>query len=151
MPLPLIHPRNDDLMGIGGWLLLPAIGLVANSFLWLKAAAEYLQLYSRISSNSHVSWVVAAMIVRSFLFAAFVMFVAVQFFRRRLIAPRLMIILLWSAPAVAGGGVGALSLALGKSLFSADYVVQLIASIVSASIWTGYFVRSARVKNTFTR
>src|SRR4030042_4648624 len=77
--------------GIGGWLILPAIGLILSPFLTISTIAtdiDYLDSYSRYAGLVTGELVILCVLL------IFQIFVAVNFYRKKKSAPKLMIYLL---------------------------------------------------------
>jgi hypothetical protein len=151
--------------GIGGWLLLPLLGLVMSIVLiarnllelnQLRVSAEWLARTGPGSATPSELWnpylgmslAVGAVLI---LFAA-VLLVGFVLRRRWL---RAGVIGFYLALIVAAGlDVGMLSLLPGGG-FTPDSLrgawTQLVRAIVSGAVWSLYFLVSKRVRNTFVR
>ena len=154
--------RDLEPSGIGGWLILPAIGLVVSPFLQgYELFREILPSLSPTvlrtlsdpnSANYSALWVPGIIFeaVSNILIFALTLWLAyLFFFRKSALVPRLFII--WLA---AHFVIQLLDWLLTKSLplpeQSANGVLTSLGrSIVNALIWIPYFIRSIRVKNTF--
>ena len=133
--------------GIGGWLVIPAIGLVLGpikvvimlfqGIIMIQSFAPELLSDARfwVSGVIDVAMVIAAIIV------------AILFFKERHIAV-VAIISLMAASIVANAIQLFLSIAMfGKA--SSGGINPVLHACVFAAIWIPYFVKSKRVKNTF--
>jgi hypothetical protein len=133
--------------GIGGWLIIPAIGLVLGP---IKALVSLFLGIGMIQSFapellSDVRLWVSGVIDVAMIIAAII--VAILFFRERRIAV-VAIISLMIASIVSGVIQLLLSTAmLGKA--SSDDINPVLHACVFAAIWIPYFGKSKRVKNTF--
>ena len=133
--------------GIGGWLIIPAIGLVLGP---IKAVGSLFLGIGMIQSFapellSDVRLWVSGIIDVAMIIAAII--VAILFFRERRIAV-VAIISLMAASIVAS----VIQLFLSIAMFgeaSSDNINPVLHACVFAAIWVPYFVKSKRVKNTF--
>lgn len=119
--------------GIGGWLLLPAVGLIVSIPVVLLEASRSL----RSGDAGEVAVVAATVVV--------VAITAVTFFQKRRWAPRVFIVLL-SLDAV----LAAVPVILARDPVAAADSRDLARATLSALIWIPYFLVSRRVKSTFT-
>lgn len=147
--------------GIGGFLVLPAIGLSLAPFLLLftmfKDGAAFLTLpstLSRLSVEDTAGLVAYGLFTQAYNIAllAFYILLLVLFFRRRTSVPLLMKIMY--AVQVAGQALD-LSLYGWFDLEQLSGVKmsgsELVRSVVAAAIWIPVFHYSDRVKRTFVR
>ena len=145
-------PPADTLTGtpprIGGWLYLPAIGLVLGI---LISMANFIGALSFADSiPSRYAEIFGLTLLAEFGFFLFIIYTATRFFGKRRNAPAMMITML------AGGVVLYLALlviaiALDAEPFAAASAELLGRNLVGAAIWIPYFKISKRVKNTFVR
>ena len=146
--------------GIGGWLILPMLGLLATpvrmaiefylSFVPLLFSA---QGWNYVSSPDRHAWfmpfIVAECVIAVALFV-FTLWLIYLFFTKARRVPELFIawlvalILVQVADLVGAAGL------LGSQPSGAD-LRDLGRSLVSAIIWIPYFMVSKRVKNTFVQ
>ncbi|MFL5321678.1 MAG: DUF2569 family protein [Myxococcaceae bacterium] len=127
-----------DVYGIGGWLLIPAIGLVLNllSLLWAVPVSLRLMFGFGIGGTLMGLFTLAAMAVGA---AA-----AVFFFQKKRLTPKLMI---------AYYGLGAMGAIIGLMTGFGIGGIRgggVIYSFVWPAVWIPYFLLSQRVKSTFT-
>lgn len=132
--------------GIGGWLVLPAIGLILNPVVWIFSliftAGEFSNVPSRLESWVMLMMAAETMVMLYFLFAAR------RFFRKKRNTPAVMI-----------GGIAlrffvytflVLAAAIGdESNIAVFNMVEAGKSLIPAAIWIPYFIVSDRVKRTF--
>jgi hypothetical protein len=148
--------------GIGGWLILPAIGLAVSPFLQgFELVRETLpslsptvlmSLSDSTSANYSTLWVPGILFeaVSNILIFVLTLWLAyLFFFRKSALVPRLFII--WLASHVV---IQMIDWLLTNSLPLAEpsangVLTSLGRSIVNAAIWIPYFIWSIRVKNTF--
>ena len=158
----LLHPKAPaGPVGIGGWLLLPAIGLV------LSIAATPLRIYNlhtelelsrytfsfseagdlSVSSSpategeqGYERW---AIVINS-LWGVFMLYVAIRFFQQHPSVPKLMIALMVTRVVLV-----LVDQCWVSSVFGAASAVPVIGSVSMAAVWIPYFLVSKRVKATF--
>ncbi|HEX6591249.1 MAG TPA: DUF2569 domain-containing protein [Moraxellaceae bacterium] len=155
---------DNDVKGIGGWLILPAIGLIAIPIqIALSFYTDYLPIFrdggwelltTPGSEHYHPLWArtIVYEIIGSAAYLLFGLYVAFLFFSKSYKFPAFMIVLLVANIVLAAG-----------SLYLADLIPAIEAgekmqmsseitrAVLSALIWIPYFVVSKRVKNTFVR
>jgi hypothetical protein len=152
---------KPELTGLGGWLVLPAIGIVIRPIIALFGvfgclaffgAAETLIATIGLRSYQQLKPIVGFELLANMFMMGFCIYVAIQFFRKKSNAPKLYMISLFAqviivtidallmnflyAPVAGETGVNSEAPTLG-------------IAFVSAAIWTSYFTKSVRVKNTF--
>jgi hypothetical protein len=134
---------------IGGWLILPAIGLVVSPFTvaW-SACQSYTALDNPLlAALPGLRSVIVAELVVNVVMLVFTVYVAVAFFRRKRAVPLLMIAL------VAVGAVFALADRWAVAVFlptRADAAaLGMLGPLGKAAIWIPYFLLSKRVMETF--
>jgi len=128
--------------GIGGWLILPAIGLILSPVLWalgLIVMAFAIPKYPIIISLN---------IALGIALLGLLIWTAIQFFRKKKNAPKLMISCLIAKPAMTAV-LWAVATAMNEYEFAADYQGELIQVVIISAIWGRYFSVSKRVKATF--
>jgi transglutaminase-like putative cysteine protease len=163
-PPPLPSHARDNLTGLGGWLILVAIGIVLRPVLILTTIVSTFHTYVNLdtwhvltaadSASYQPSYAVIApaeMVVNIVLLVG-TLLLAALFFGRRRAFPRVMI--------------GFLVLQLATTIFEiwathaltttsvADHVSRYrdtFQAALAAAIWIPYFLVSRRVKLTFTR
>jgi hypothetical protein len=153
-PPPLVNP---ELIGLNGWLVLVAIGLLVRP-VWLTVALVKLApLFSLAKWNllttpgtTHYKAGYAPVLLFELLVNLTLLFfsglLAVLFFQRRSTFPRLFIALLVLTPVVlVADHVLTVSFLNGH----AGNSVNFFRDILVAVIWVAYTVRSERVKGTF--
>ena len=138
----------NRLSGIGGWLILPAIALFLIPIRIITSAKEYLRAIERTETD-HQFYVVmtdwSLLIALSF----FSLIVAFFFFKRRKGSLSLYIILLFGMALWSAIDATILSL-LGLDEEATRQYLTAGATLLAAIIWTAYFRRSRRVRNTFS-
>jgi hypothetical protein len=149
---PFVRASPNVPSGIGGWLILPAFGLVAGPIVLLIELMVVAQLVlPEIEPGSLEYTYILANSVASGALGAFAIYVAFQFFARSRAAPRLVIALM-ALGLVGGAGFLLLGSLLFKvAMFNSDTAPAFFVTAVQASVWIPYFYVSARVRNTFVR
>jgi hypothetical protein len=148
---PAMSQPEQKLVGISGWLILPAIGLVLSLIatpigLVAGLAGKDIQLYPAYKIPS-------LLVNAGFYFVLWA--VAILFFKKRSTVPRILIqfmaarvlasvVLFVVGLLVVGGGDELVIIALLRSY-------NFIAQGIAAAIWIPYLKKSERVKATFTK
>jgi hypothetical protein len=164
-PMRTPAPGDDGPEGIGGWLILPLIGLfgsiVLTLFNALPLVSEWNQLGpvlgayldGTLAPQYHgaalVTLIGAAEVV---VFVGYAIFCIVQFLQKKRQVPTLMTIFY---VLLAGGAVldyYAIAQIMGPLATEADRseaAIEIFRAAVICAIWIPYFQVSKRVKNTF--
>lgn len=156
-PVPAGGYKKQLLKPLGGWLILPLLGLILAPF--LRVYNEYTtydeETFLRLSQmmfgdaslfNPTFIALIAFEIIINTATTVFIVYLLVQFIRQRSSVPRLLIIfyafnILWqSLDAIFVYSLG----------YGFDSGAEIFRSIVAAAIWIPYFLFSTRVKETFT-
>ncbi|WP_439484258.1 DUF3857 domain-containing protein [Cyclobacterium plantarum] len=144
-PKPWIYAENK---GIGGWLILPAIGLTITPFRITYDFTTVGYLNKALWSNAaamNLTEAVAFELVYNTCFLVFSILLIVLFYSRRTSIPRLMTIF------YATNLVAILTeTALTYESVNLDYQL-LVQATVAAIIWIPYFNISETVKSTFCK
>jgi len=149
--------------GIGGWLIVPALGLIITPFrIGLQFYLDLLppltpERWSAVthpdSADYHPLWgpLIAFEVIAAAAFFIFTLWLLWLFFTKSKRVPRLVIIWLALLPAiqVAGYLLAAQIPAITAQPFGPEEAKEIVLSIINAVIWIPYFIRSRRVKNTF--
>jgi NADH:ubiquinone oxidoreductase subunit K len=145
---------RSDLNGIGGWLILPAIGLVVSPFMSLHGiiTASLLltsSIYPSLSANhpSLTGLLIFEVIINAAILAAVICLNFLFYMKKRLF-PRYIIALYAAQCAL----MLADYLAAASVFPSADLSTGLftvIRSFIVAAVWIPYFLNSKRVEATF--
>jgi len=142
------EPFVQSLVGIGGWLILPAIGLVLSSFVApIGLIAGLAQM-----DNRYAAYSVPAMLVNAG-FCLWIWIATARFFGKAASAPATLIQLM-AARVIASIVLFGLGMAVVGSTDPLVVVVLLkgnnfVAQGIAAAIWIPYFTISKRVKATF--
>ncbi len=145
---------------IGGWLILPAIGLCVSPFIYLYSiySNEYItggafdMAFNRLFVNYNPSLGIAIIgeYVFQLLFLCMVILLLVLFFKRRSSVPKLMVIFYGSNLIFLIITVIVLSVIdiVDQSIVEESYK-SVFKALVSSAIWIPYFLNSDRAKETF--
>ncbi|MCL6219855.1 DUF3857 domain-containing protein [Zunongwangia pacifica] len=148
------HP--NDHRPIGGWLILIAIGLCISPLLTLSPmiyneyfTSNYLLLWS--TGNKALVGLVFFEIIFNAASLAFNIFILIIFFKRRTIAPKLIIAFyVFNFIGVSlDTFVAAIIPAVNSITPEPDLYRELFKSLIACLIWIPYFAISERVKDTF--
>ena len=121
---------QEQLKGLGGWLIIPIIGL------FLSIA---ILIYHLISINKYSFWFPGGLL--SLLYVILLIFsiiTLISIFKKKKFVPKLMIFFYATNILVY----------LAKSLITENFD-RIESPIVGGIIWSLYFIYSKRVKNTF--
>jgi hypothetical protein len=138
---------DPKLVGIRGWLVLPAIGLVLGPIVGVVSLVVGFALYSDVAVAGWGGLFAAEMVVELGLLI-FMIYAASRFFSKKRNAPMVIIALLVTGLA-ANGLLLLVELGVGAEDFAEETTRMLVRSIISAAIWIPYFRVSKRVKATF--
>lgn len=156
---PLGDHRAHDYrppQGIGGWLVLPAIGVVLGPIVGLVAIAQEWALLQdpgmaylwRRFPGLH-GWSVFEL-VTDIIFLGLSIWLVFAFFGKRSYAPSLIIYIIGARVAVS-----VLLVIVGGSIIGTEALGELlplmVGAVITACIWIPYFRTSERVKATFVR
>lgn len=128
--------KTKECKGIGGWLILPTIGLVIASALYI-----FVCLILLFELNGSVN--VFAVFLFSGLFAYLSIKTLILEFKHKKEFPIWAVSLMWAEVIIVFSG----EIILGIEVLIFEY----FPSIVGIVIWTLYFKKSKRVKNTFIK
>jgi hypothetical protein len=152
---------DTQLQGIGGWLLLPAFGLLVAPFRLLMDLSRLLPSYATDNWTQlttvggdayHAMWapVLLFELANTMGYLVFMSLLLVMFFQKRRVVPLFYPVLLGSNVLIQG-----IDIALVQSIPSAASAVtgkdwgELLRGALFFAIWASYFRMSQRVKATF--
>lgn len=144
-PAPASDPK---LIGIKGWLLFPAVEIAWRAVKGFLALFFEFWLYPEMAALGFAV-PMACLILMTAGLQAYTLYAAHQFFKRRRNAPTVMITFYILCIAFVVVGLGGQA-ALGIEIDARESTRELGKAIIPAMIWIPYFVRSKRVKATFT-
>jgi hypothetical protein len=150
--VPAYKPAND-LNGIGGWLILPAIGLAISPFISLYGIATDIQLltgnHPSLFANhpSLTGLLIFEVIINAAFFAALIC-LNILFYTKKRILPKGMIAF-YAAQCVLMLADHLAAVSVFPSVDLSSGLMTVIRSFIVAAIWIPYFLNSIRVESTF--
>jgi len=144
----------DDLNGIGGWLILPAIGLVISPFMSLHGIITDTLLltssvYPSLSANHpSITGLLIFEVLINAAFLAAVICLNFLFYTKKRILPNCMIAL-YAAQCVLMLADHLATTAVFPSADLSSSIIAVIRSLIVAVVWIPYFLNSRRVEATF--
>jgi len=150
LPAPMFSAVDRDLVGIGGWLILPAIGLAVSPFrsahgIFIDSKVLFSgQFQTVLATRSGFAEVLMFELINNSALLIAAAILNILLYRKKKVFPTLMVIFL----------VGNAILMLADHLMVIHLALQtdsgdLIRSIAGCAIWIPYFFLSRRVKLTF--
>jgi hypothetical protein len=137
--------------GIGGWLILPAIGIVVAPIWFAMNVFDYFPGFELLEPGTLVHAMTMVEILGLIGFAILGTLTAVQFFTYKRSAPRLYRTFMVGQLLFLVGEYWAAAILLGRPMFDASSGFAIGKWLVACLIWIPYFLYSARVRNTFVR
>jgi hypothetical protein len=131
---------------IGGWLFLPAAGLILGGILSMVGLIMLLGAASGIPSRYQGIFAVNLLFDAGL--TAFLIYAAVRFFGKKRNAPAIMIALMIAGIAL-NGVLVAVNIGAGAEPLAINCAKAMGRGIIGAIIWIPYFLVSKRVKRTF--
>lgn len=155
----------DGPKGLGGWLILPALGLIIlpirllmifyNDFLPIFQEGYWQVLTTPGSGAYHHLWgpYIIFEIIGNAIFLIFGIFLLYLFFSKSFRFPKLIIIFYVAnlVFVVADFFMGDMIPAVAAEKNDPEVIKEVARSIVGVLIWVPYFLVSKRVKNTFVK
>jgi len=120
--------------GIGGWLILPTIGLILSALVFAYGTLSFLVYISE--EGAYFMFLLYGSI------AFLSIYSLILLFRKKKAFPTVAIITLWA-------GVG--FVLIMSWLFPEEGYGDIFPTLIGVIIWTWYFRVSKRVKNTFVK
>ena len=140
-----VEAIDQKLVGIDGWLVLPAIGFVTGLFYFPIMLIVSLVKYSEVAGTGYIG-IHAIESILIFGMLCFMIYTATLFFRKKRNAPVTIIILF-----IVGYVIGILFFVIESNagLVSFNTLQWCIKGIYKGPIFIPYFIVSKRVKATF--
>lgn len=156
---------TNEPQGLGGWLILPALGLIImpirmllllhSDFLPIFTEGHWEVLTTPGSEVYHHLWAPYLIfeLVSNLAFIAFDLVLVYLFFTRSYRFPRLMIIYLLSNAIFVVGDffLGDLIPFIAEQPTDMETIKEVVRTVIGTCIWVPYFLVSKRVKNTFVK
>lgn len=142
-------------VGLGGWLILPLLGLFASPLFGIAQMSAYANIAEAwpYLTAGHASFVVTEVAVNVVLLFVAPVVLLVFAFKRLQMFPGWYIIWIAISPLVQiGDALVAYSMfpeTLAGAAFDKETMRGIVRSIIGAAIWIPYMMRSERVANTF--
>jgi len=140
-------PAGPALVGIGGWLVLPAIGLVLGPVIGVVLLIISLGYASDVAEAGYGAVFALEMLVQIGLLGLLI-YAATRFFAKKSDAPNMMIAFLLVS-LVASFVLCMIEMAAEAEVFAIESGKQIARNVVTSAIWVPYFRGSKRVKATF--
>lgn len=144
---PASSAVDPKLVGIGGWLVLPAIGFVLGPIVGVVGLIAAFALFSDVDRSGYGGIYALELLVQVGLLGFF-LYAATRFFGKRTNAPS-VIITLFVVSLGASVVLLVIELGAGAEEFAIETGKQLVREVIGAAIWIPYFRVSKRVKATF--
>ncbi len=133
--------KKNQPEGIGGWLLLPAIGIIFDFIVIIGEIGQFIQIKEKDISHNVIQFGIWSNV----LIGIFLVILSVFFFGKRKQSPDLFIFYLYVIVII-----NFLRLFLFRiQLYDVSDELVFVRSIIIAGIWRWYFTSSKRVYNTF--
>jgi hypothetical protein len=161
MPQTQWTTPKPELTGLGGWLVLPAIGIIIRPLIALFGVFACLAFFggaqniiAAIGLNAYqqLKPIVGFELLGNLFMIGFCGYVAVMFFGKKKSAPKLYTAMLFAQ--VIFVTIDALLMnflytPVAQSSGPNSEASSLATAFIAAAIWASYFSKSVRVKNTF--
>ncbi len=153
--VPAFLPAND-LEGIGGWLILPAIGLAITPFICLRPLFIDIQLLTAgehpdlFANHPSLTALLIFEIITNLAFVAAAICLNILFYKKKRILPKCMIAF-YAAQCVLMLADHVAATAIFPSVNLSSGLVTVVRSFIVAVVWIPYFMNSVRVEQTFVK
>ena len=150
---PAFLPAND-LEGIGGWLILPAIGLALAPFICLRPIFADLSLLTGgghpdlFASHPSLTALLIFEIIINFAFLMAAICLNILFYMKKRILPK-CIIAMYAAQCVFILADHLAATTVFPSVNLSSGLITVVRSFLVAAVWIPYFLNSVRVEQTF--
>jgi len=141
--------EGPKLVGLRGWLIIPAIGFILGPTQSAIALFMAIGLYS-VASEAGFGGIFSMELFVASALLLFTIYAAILFFGKKRNAPSIIIWLLITS-IVSSAALLFIELIAGADTFAIQNGKLLILNIIGAAIWIPYFKVSERVKATFVK
>lgn len=143
--------------GIGGWLILPMLGLIIGPIMNIKLLSDsFVPLFESgtwdivKSALGSYTWIIIFEVIMNSLFIIFSIALLVLLLLKHPKFPKLIIILYVSNIAfIILDAIFASSIPSMGGTVSSSSLTSILRTIATSAIWIPYFLMSKRVENTF--
>lgn len=150
--------------GLGGWLILVQIGLYGTIIILLMQLFQdsftafdadiWTEFTSKGSEFYHPLWgfIIVFETIYNVILLAFSVYILIKFYKRKSVVPRLLIIFYIATPVIGIIDYVLLQqIPLARELGNGESLRGIFRSAITGAIWTAYFIKSERVRNTFIK
>jgi hypothetical protein len=137
--------------GIGGWLILPAIGIIVAPFQFAMNIFDYFPQIEILQPGTLLHTMTLVEVLAWVGFTILAATTAFQFFTFRKSAPRLYRALLVGQLLFVVAAYWAAAILFDAPMFDVDAGIAAGMLLAACAIWIPYFLYSVRVRNTFVR
>ncbi len=142
---------TSEPVGIGGWLILPAIGIVVAPVQFVMNVFDDFPRFELLEPGTLLHTMTMVKILAWIAFAFLATTTAVQFFTHRKNAPRLYRALLVGQLLFFLAAYWAMAIFFDAPMIDVDSAITVGMLLAACAIWIPYFLYSTRVRNTFVR
>jgi hypothetical protein len=148
LPTEQVHATGrPQFVGIGGWLLLPAVGFVLGPIMGTVGLVRAVSQFSNAAVQGHGGLYILELCVQAGLLI-FMIYAATRLYGKKANAPS-TIVAFMVASLIATAVLLVIELSAGANAFAVVSGQQLARGLIPAAIWIPYFRVSKRVKATF--
>ncbi|WP_054031011.1 DUF2569 domain-containing protein [Desulfatitalea tepidiphila] len=144
---PYLNNPTERLNSIGGWLILPAAGLIIGPIITVIKLIPFLKILPDVIGED-IAVPFAFILILLLSGVIFMIYTATLFFRKKRKTPRIFINMLIFILCIIFIELAILYI-IGDKWSLADFGRDMIGSIIGTIIWIRYFQVSKRVKATF--
>ena len=139
--------EDQRLIGVRGWLILPAIGIVIGLIGVIIKLINLLRVYSDFISAGYNVVYYADLITTIFLIGL-LSYAAYLFYRKKRNTPYILIAFI-ALDIITSAILFFIGMSFGPEVYTEEYIKQVGMGYISAYIWIPYFIISKRVNDTF--
>jgi hypothetical protein len=153
MEAPAFKPF-DDLNGLGGWLILPAIGLAISPFISMHGIVTDIQLLTGgdhlgiFVNHPSLTGLLTFEIIINTSFLAAVIALNILFYTKKRLLPKCMIVF-YAAQCILMLADHLAATAVFPSSDLSAGLFTVVRAFIGAAVWIPYFMSSQRVEATF--